>query len=124
MCVCAHVETTPLVLVGHCTSLFIVETGEVRSECVNVCVCETEEYAPILSSLKEAHFSDQQGIAFEFVAVPVQSVSVGVCVNDGKGSFSASSEPPEMTAEYAHAGEAGEQGAGGGRGADAPECCS
>lgn len=82
-----------------------------------MCVCVRQKYAPILSSLKEAHFPDQQGIAFEFVAVPVQSVCVGVCVNDGKGSFSASSEPPEMTAGYAHAGEAGEHwgwGVGGG----------
>lgn len=43
---------------------------------------------------------------------------VGVCVNDGRGSFSASSEPQKLTAGYAHAGEAGEPLG------DAPECCS
>lgn len=54
VCVCVF-ETTPLVLVGHLISLFIVETGD-GTVCKHLFASEV--YAPILSSLYEAHFSD------------------------------------------------------------------
>ena len=43
MCVCARVETTPLVLLGHHTSF--VDSGNRREECFS------QEYEPILSLL-------------------------------------------------------------------------